>query len=48
MMRHGVAMAHRAGLTNAGLLNTRAWTGLSAWLSHPRRLSPASPPAPMS
>jgi len=34
MMRYGVAVARRAWLTQADVLNTRSWPRLSAWLEH--------------
>jgi DNA polymerase (family 10) len=34
MMRYGVAVARRAWLTRADVLNTRSWARLSAWLEH--------------
>jgi DNA polymerase (family 10) len=36
MMRYGVAVARRAWLTKADVLNTRSWTRLSAWLDRRR------------
>lgn len=44
-MRYGVAVARRAWLTRADVLNTRSWADFSAWLSRRRAPSVESNPA---